>query len=332
MDSAHTSSHRKRHAYALVDDLFCAPCQVSCNSEASFIRHTESRRHRHVILHPRATSSTPFGSDSSPSPSGPIETFDRLPRTTAVDQMASIITTLWGSFGVETVQALFFLRRDSRVAIHFSDRLCNAETVEDYATLLLSVPNLALEAAKRARAALSCADLPDRHPTLRLDRDQRLQLQRECLHRALLTTILAENVQLLHLAVHAALHDGTARALITNATFDMGYLTSSLASLVFTASAHPDSPYHSAWHANRPHSPASRLRERRRSESNLEQLAAVFCTCNPSAEAMRAVKKEARQLRRDYLNQLSREGADSDDGDGVDNGADGAYYDDGLDM
>ena len=285
-----------------------------------------------MLLQLGAPSSAPPGSDSSPSPGGPIEAFDRLPRTTAVDQMASIFTTLWGSFGGETVQALFHLRRDSRVAIHFSERLRGAETIEDYAALLLSVPNLALEAAKRARAALSCADLPDRHPTLRLELDQRLQLQRECLHRALLTTILAENVQLLHLAVHAALHDGTARALIINATFDMGYLTSSLASLVFTSSAHPDSPFHSAWHTNRPPSPAPHSRGRRRSESDMKQLAADFCLCNPSSDALRAVKEEAQQLRRDYLNQLSREGGDSDDGDRVDTGEDAAYYDDAFDM
>ena len=330
MDSAHTPSHRKRHAHALVDDLFCTLCQVSCNSEASFTRHTESRRHRHM-LQTGATSSSPDGSSSSLDRGSPLEQFDRLPRTTAVNQMASIFTTLWGSFGAETVHALFHLRREPKVAVLFSERLRQAETVEEYAALLLSVPNLTLEAAKRARAALSCCDLPDRHPVLRvgLRRDQRLQLQRECLLRALLTTILAENVQLLHLAVHAALYDGTARALITDATFNLGYLTSSLASLIWISSAHPHSPFHSAWHSNRPPSPAPHSRGRRSSESDTGQLAAVFCTCNPFSAAMRAVKEEALKLRRDYLDCLSREGGDSDSGDV---GEDAADFDHALDM
>ena len=75
MDSAHTPSHRKRRAHALVDDLFCTLCQVSCNSEASFIRHTESRRHRHM-LQTGATSSSPDGSSSSLDHGSPLEQFD----------------------------------------------------------------------------------------------------------------------------------------------------------------------------------------------------------------------------------------------------------------
>ena len=63
----------------------------------------------------------------------------------------------------------------------------------------------------------------------------------------------------------------------------------------------------------------------------MKQLAADFCLCNPSSDALRAVKEEAQQLRRDYLNQL-REGGDSDDGDRVDTGEDAAYYDDAFDM
>ena len=167
------SGHRKRHAHALVDDLFCVSCQVYCNSEASFLRHRASRQHRAAVASPSARR----GVAASAQLRGG-EPFDRLSRTTATASLAMMFNSLWGTFGAETVQALFLLRRQTRVIgrTQASDRLRDARTVEDYAALLLSVPNLVVDMAGRARAILACTDLPQHEPTLRLTPDQRLTL------------------------------------------------------------------------------------------------------------------------------------------------------------
>jgi hypothetical protein len=322
--SASLPPHRKRHAHALVDDLFCPTCQVTCNSEASFLRHRTSRHHLRLLHQAGSSSSTPSTDRQGSTGEGPH--FADVPidclRATAIDQLASVFTTLWGSFELETVHALFLLRRDSRVTTHHSARLRDAATVEEHSALLLSVPRLMLESAPRARATLACADIPEHQPTLRLEHAQRLHLQRECLRRALLTTVLAENMQLLNLAVHSALHDGSARAIITDATFGRGYFASSLAALAHTSSAHPTSAFHSAWHASRRSVSPTPSRMRRRSETDMEDAATTVCVCNPSTDQMRWVEQEARQLRREHLAQCSRDEDDNLDLD-ADEGLDG---------
>jgi hypothetical protein len=244
----------------LLTILFCAVCQVSCHSEASFLRHRESRRHREEIRRPVPTSSASRGgggllqSTASSGLRDDDHPLDRSPRTTAVDSLAIIFATWWGSFGTETVHALFLLRRHPRVTGRrsLSERLRSAETVEDHAALLLSIPTLVIDMANRARAILACTDLPESDPTLRLEPTQRLRLQRERLHHALLTTVLADKPRVLLAAVHAALHNGTARALITDSTFQLGYFASAFASLVWSSSALPESPFHLAWHMDSP--------------------------------------------------------------------------------
>jgi len=165
-----------------------------------------------------------------------------------------------------------------------------------------------MDMARRARALLACSDLPARDPTLRLRPSQRLRLQRECLYQGLLTTSLARNTQLLLLAVQAALHNGTARAMITDTTFRLGYLASSFASHVLVSAALPDSPYHFAWHAGLQLTSAPAPRGRRRSESDVVDLAAVACDCRASRETLREVKEDAQQSKLDFLDQLGRRG------------------------
>ena len=315
VDAASIPSHRKRRAHALVDDLFCVHCQLSCNSEASFLRHCESRRHRHMQLQAKSPPAPPTDGQSTTTRDetrlpAQVESLDRLPRTTALDQLSAIFTHLWGTLGPETVHALFLLRHLPRFSLQHSERLRKTTNVEDHAALLLSVPNLVLEAAGRARATLACGDLPERHPTLILEHSQRLRLQHECLHRALLTTVLADNMQLLRLAVEAAMHNGTARALITDTAFGMGYLASSLASAVLSTSTFPGSPFHSAWHSSTLPSLTPRSHGRRMSESDIQRAGAGVCVCTPSSEVLSAVRDEARRLERDYLVQASRGGED----------------------
>ena len=303
------SGHRKRHAHALVDDLFCVSCQVYSNSEASFLRHRASRQHRAAV----ASRSARRGVAASAQLRGG-EPFDRLSRTTATASLAMMFNSLWGTFGAETVQALFLLRRQTRVIgrTQASDRLRDARTVEDYAALLLSVPNLVVDMAGRARAILACTDLPQHEPTLRLTPDQRLTLRREWLYRAFYATVLGDDLQLLLAAVHAALRNGTARALITDAAFDLGYLASKFASLVSSTAAIPGSPFHHAWHADDPSlTPSSR--GRRGSDSDLAGLAGVVCDCRSSSSALRAVEDDARELKREYFALLLERRADSED-------------------
>ena len=324
-------SRRKRHAHAIVDDLFCVVCQVSCNSEASFLRHRESRRHQQM-LHRPVTSQHP----SQPAPSGPRvsddDPFDVPPDSSAALSLATIFTAWWGTLEHETVQALFLLRRDQRVAgrLQMSARLRDTQSAEEHAELLLTIPYLLMDMAKRARALLACTDLPVRDPSLRLHHDQRLLLQRECLHRGLLTTSLADNTQLLHLAVHAALHNGTARAMITDTTFRMGYLASSFASLVWSSAALPDSAFHSAWHMDSSPSFTLASRGRSLSDSDVTSLTNRICDCRPPSAALHAVQEDAQQLKLEFLTILEDGGGQlSDDLGEKDDDDDDADYGDG---
>ena len=84
-----------------LDNLFCVHCQLSCNSEASFLRHCESRRHRHMQLQAKSPPAPPTDGQSTTTRDetrlpAQVESLDRLPRTTAlISYQRSSLTLDW---------------------------------------------------------------------------------------------------------------------------------------------------------------------------------------------------------------------------------------------
>lgn len=292
----------KRLRVPQVTSLVCPSCNVACNSQASWQRHVASAQHRQRVQEPPRADFPGPGPRPRHGHGGP---FSRLPHISSSAQLARVIDDVWHSFGEETVQALFHLRRRRLLHSARSDQLARTTDVEDFSALMLSLPFFVLGATKLARAYLACSDLPQRDPVLVLDASSRRRLQTQCLHALFSTTVLSSTPRLLFFAVNLALDNGTASALILDGALGVGYLASIMADCFLTSAALPDSSLHSEWH--RAYSVRPSAIRRRRSEADLHLIApddSRECFCSVDEDELQLVRQEAAEFLREYIQVL----------------------------
>ena len=272
----------------------CALCDVHANDEVSYQNHLHSGRHR-AMVERDARDREPIDRRRRP--------VHRRPDLSATSQLIRIIDNNWGSFATETVTAMFLLRTKRHYFLKDSQRLTSAQTVEQFAVLILAAPRLIVSAAPLVRAHLACVDLPEDSPapTLVLSTDARRRLQQDCLFRDLRQTVLADSPKLILLAAARAIEDGTAEALLSD---PFRALLSDFAHVVWSSAMIPGSAYHWAWHDF--HSvPIPGALTRSYSADSVHQLSERSCTCAIREADLTLLRTEQRQREREFAEMFS---------------------------